>query len=52
MTTQEVKEWLEILIQDYIYEDVEDTLIEMRNIIYDALDDIEREARSPHSYSS
>ena len=38
MTIQEVKEWLEIIIQDYIYEDVEDTLIEMRNIIYDALD--------------
>lgn len=38
MTTQEVKEWLEILIQNYIYEDVEDELIEMRNIIYDALD--------------
>ena len=38
MTIQEVKEWLEILIQNYIYEDVEDTLIEMRNIIYDALD--------------
>lgn len=38
MTAQEVKEWLEILVQNYIYEDVEDELIEMRNIIYDALD--------------
>ena len=38
MSIEEVKEWLEIIIQNYIYEDVEDTLIEMRNIIYDALD--------------
>lgn len=38
MTIREVKEWLEILIQNYIYEDVEDELMEMRNIIYDALD--------------
>lgn len=38
MTVQEVKEWLEILIQNNIYEDVEDELMEMRNIIYDALD--------------
>lgn len=38
MTNKEVKSWLDILIQGYIYEDVEDELIEMRDIIYSALD--------------
>ena len=38
MTNEEVKAWLYILIQDYIYEDVEDELMEMRDIIYNALD--------------
>ena len=38
MTNEEIKYWLEIIIQNYIYEDVEDKLIEMRDIIYNALD--------------
>lgn len=38
MTKSKVKSWLDIIIQDYIYEDVEDELIEMRDIIYNALD--------------
>jgi hypothetical protein len=38
MTNEEVKAWVDIIIQDYIYEDVEDELIEVRDIIYKALD--------------
>ena len=38
MNKEEVKRWLEILIQDYTYADVEAELSEMRNAIYKALD--------------